>query len=452
MSTVAPAQALRLAAIRICSYRGFPQPIEIRLSETGGSGKCLLLYGENCSGKSSVGKAVRDLLNFRANAVAFDEFKYRHLDPAHPDRSVALVFDDATEAPLNWTPAAGRATGYRQFRDMARARGWLDYRAVWRASEVRWSDYVDVFDPLVDEILSGCQRGTSNETFGQLWERITDAADKNPIKYGARWHALERLQSDIKLFNESLAGFLSELEREANALLREFTLWTSIELKWIRPTSYSSRARREKFSRGSIQMRMLDRSGAALKSPSEFLNEARLTAIGLCLYLAGMIRSIPPRRGDGSTYPRILVLDDVLLSLDMTHRMPLLRVLRDHFRDWQVLLLTHDRAWYEIARQQLIGWMHHELFAVRVGDYEQPILREDQDHLYWAFEFLWKGHVKAAAVHVRTKFELILKWGCHALDLAVKYHPDARKIPSSDFWAALNRSDSVEKRRTVWRG
>ncbi|MCX7934125.1 MAG: glycosyltransferase, partial [Planctomycetota bacterium] len=35
-----------------------------------------------------------------------------------------------------------------------------------------------------------------------------------------------------------------------------------------------------------------------------------------------------------------------------------LRVLREHFTDWQVLLLTHDRVWYEISRQQLPGWAH----------------------------------------------------------------------------------------------
>ena len=60
-----------------------------------------------------------------------------------------------------------------------------------------------------------------------------------------------------------------------------------------------------------------------------------------------------------------------------------------------------------------------------------------RDHLYRALEFLDQGHVKAAAVHVRTKFELVLKWACHQLGLAVKYQPEAHKVPVSDFWAAL---------------
>ena len=183
MSAVAP-KSLRLAAIRICSYRGFPNPIEIKLAANGDKGRSLVLYGENGSGKSSVGKAVRDFLDFRSGAVNFDNYKYRHVDPPNPDRAVTLVFDDATHANLEWKPdPIGRNVAHPQFKDMARALGWLDYRVVWRASDIQHGDSVDVFRQLVEEILPSCQRGTSGETFGQTWEKITVAATKNPIKY-----------------------------------------------------------------------------------------------------------------------------------------------------------------------------------------------------------------------------------------------------------------------------
>jgi len=123
----------------------------------------------------------------------------------------------------------------------------------------------------------------------------------------------------------------------------------------------------------------------------------------------------------------------------MTHRLPLLKLLKSaDFNDWQLLLLTHDRAWYEIAKQQLENWTHCELFAERVGDYDRPMLREDQDHLSQAIDYLTTGDVKASAVYVRTEFELVLKWACTELGLAVKYHPDPRKMSASDFWEAVN--------------
>ncbi len=427
---------LRLSGIRIHGYRGFPHAVGIKLTSSGGNGRSLLLYGENGSGKSSLGKAVRDFLNTRHDAVEFDDFRYRHSKPPDPARSVTLIFDDTSESDLVWNPN-GRDTKHRQFHDMARACGWLDYRVVWRASEVQWGDSAEIFERLVGEILPACQRGASSETFGQTWGQIISLKGSSPTRTNYGRHLVEELERKIEAFNQSLEAFLPELQEEANRLLAEFTPWTSMELEWKRGAQYNSSARRNKFSRGSIRLRMRDRDGESLKKPAEFLNEARITAIGLCVYLAGMARSVPPRRSDGSTYPRILLLDDVLLSLDMTHRLPLLKVLREQFKDWQILLLTHDRAWYEIANQQLENWSHQELFTQRVGDYEQPMLRQDQDHLYTALEFLDQGFIRAAAVYLRTKFELVLQSGCHRLGLPVKYNRDPRKIPASDFWAAL---------------
>lgn len=440
----APPPPLRLAAIHLCGYRAFPNPVTIWLAQhdkdgrVTGPGKNLLLYGENGSGKSSLGKALRDFLDFRPTAIGFDAFKYRHTDPPRDDREIKLVFDNPAEDPLIWTPK-DRNKGHPHFTDMARSRGWLDYRVVWRASEVRWGDSVEIFKPLVEEIVPGCLRGTGTQTFGQAWAKIEATAAHNPTRNAYERHAVESLVTAINGFNTSLEGFLGKLQDQANAFLREFDPWTGIEIKWANGANYNSSSRTLKFSLGRIHLRMKDRDGVPLKNPSEFLNEARLTAVGLCLYLAGMSQSIPPKRADGKTYPRLLVLDDVLLSLDMANRLPLLKLLQtEGFKGWQILLLTHDRAWYEIAKQQLDGWAHHELFTQRVGDYDQPLLREDQDHLMQAIDFLHDGHVKAAAVHVRTKFELVLKWACHELGLAVKYNPDPRKVPASDFWEAVN--------------
>lgn len=214
-------------------------------------------------------------------------------------------------------------------------------------------------------------------------------------------------------------------------------------MEWRYGASYKSGDRRQKFRPGMVLLKMKDRGGDALRNPAECLNEARLTAIGICLYLAGLSRSTPPRRSDNSTFPRILVLDDVLLSLDMAHRLPLLKVLKSsEFNSWQILLLTHDRAWYEIARQRLgDGWMRCELFAQRVGDYEQPLQRLDQDHLDSAIDFLSQGHVKAAAVHIRTKFEEVLKWGCSELRLAVRYELNPRDVSARDFWNAVSGAE-----------
>lgn len=38
------------------------------------------------------------------------------------------------------------------------------------------------------------------------------------------------------------------------------------------------------------------------------------------------------------------MLDDVLIGLDMSDRMPVLDILRQRFADWRIILLTHDKG------------------------------------------------------------------------------------------------------------
>ena len=121
----------------------------------------------------------------------------------------------------------------------------------------------------------------------------------------------------------------------------------------------------------------------------------------------------------------------------MANRLPVIRLLHEFFGDWQLLLFTYDRAWYEIAKQQLDGWKLYELFTVQVGDHERPLVKEDTDHLSRALDFLLAGEVKAAAVHVRTKFEKVLKAGCVRLGVKVPYATNPRTVTANDLWSCL---------------
>ena len=137
-------------------------------------------------------------------------------------------------------------------------------------------------------------------------------------------------------------------------------------------------------------------------------------------------------------YPRLLILDDVLISLDMAHRRPLLDLVEQEFQNWQVFLLTHDRAWYEVAKQHLKGgWKHRELFCVQVGDEERPLSKDDHDHIDRAETFLLQGEPKAAAVHLRTAFEEMLKKFCQELEILVPFTSNHRDITLRGLWSAI---------------
>lgn len=94
------------------------------------------------------------------------------------------------------------------------------------------------------------------------------------------------------------------------------------------------------------------------------MNEARLTAIALAIRL-----SILDRRPTLPNSARILVLDDLLLSLDMSHRDKVLDILLSPtFIDtYQILILTHDRAFYNMCKNRIQdrfekGWIFKEMY------------------------------------------------------------------------------------------
>ena len=69
-------------------------------------------------------------------------------------------------------------------------------------------------------------------------------------------------------------------------------------------------------------------------------------------------------------FDRPLFLDDVVVSLDRSHRGMIQSLLEKEFSDRQVIILTHDREWYTELRHQLgdnNGWTFRSLLP-----YETP--------------------------------------------------------------------------------
>src|SRR5690606_36531217 len=78
------------------------------------------------------------------------------------------------------------------------------------------------------------------------------------------------------------------------------------------------------------------------KDPRAFLSEGHLDSLGLCIFLA----TVKIFNAPGT----LLVLDDVLTSIDRDHRHRVGELLLDEFADYQVILTTHDEHWFELLK------------------------------------------------------------------------------------------------------
>jgi hypothetical protein len=82
--------------------------------------------------------------------------------------------------------------------------------------------------------------------------------------------------------------------------------------------------------------------------PLLHLSESHLDTLGLCYFLA--LRKHEAERNGNF---KVLLLDDVMHSVDAEHRTRVARLLRQEFSDHQIILATHDTYFYDALRKAL---------------------------------------------------------------------------------------------------
>jgi hypothetical protein len=78
-------------------------------------------------------------------------------------------------------------------------------------------------------------------------------------------------------------------------------------------------------------------SGQSVKDPQWVYSDGHLDTVGICIFLA--LRRFKGQQPDD---PKLLVLDDIILSIDLGHARRLIELLKTEFSDHQLLILTHN--------------------------------------------------------------------------------------------------------------
>ena len=154
--------------------------------------------------------------------------------------------------------------------------------------------------------------------------------------------------------------------------------------------------------------------GLDQESPRLTLSEGFRNCLGLCIFLA-MAKRV-------SDTERPLFLDDVVVSLDRTHRGMILELLEKEFSDRQVIILTHDREWYTELRHQLehnSNWLFRTLLP-----YETPETGIRWSHKTTTFSdarALLKGRPDSAASDARKIMDVELPMIAEHLQIRLPY-------------------------------
>lgn len=99
--------------------------------------------------------------------------------------------------------------------------------------------------------------------------------------------------------------------------------------------------------RASTELR-IESFGRKGEDPRALTSEGHLDSLGLCIFLA----FVKKFNQDCS----LIILDDVVTTVDSKHRSHICRLLIEEFQEKQMIVTTHDNLWYEQLHQHQIAY------------------------------------------------------------------------------------------------
>lgn len=406
----------RLYQIAITNFKAF-RKFSLNLE-----GRHLLVYGDNGAGKSSLYWA---LYTFLQSARKPENSIAKYFDPAGPENllniheqasaipkpgEIALTLREvATKIDTTYRISQGDHGTHNQPAILKGdlASDFITYRFFFGFSHFRNSEKFNVWPLFEKEILPFCV-STGGKVPLEAWRLIKDE-NPNPGNYSgpAGTDAFDTFHLNTTTFAGILPGIVDLISDEAQKFYdRHFSLDdpAKVTLKLgvtTPPSSSGSNQPSFVFTKPVVEFGV-QVAGKVVNRPQAFLNEAKLTQLALSIRFAASVVNLH------DSDLKLLVLDDLLVSLDMSNRMKVVEILLTDpsLADYQKIILTHDRGLFEEFRR-MIGVAHTDwCFRMLQGNPKDGIdPKEEKDALEKATDYLNGHDLEAAALQLRKAAE-----------------------------------------------
>jgi len=148
--------------------------------------------------------------------------------------------------------------------------------------------------------------------------------------------------------------------------------------------------------------------------PQKYFSESHLNCFGISFFLASVIAF--------NKENKFLILDDVISSFDSNHRKRFADLLFEKFKDWQIILLTHEEEWFQYIRQlaKKNNWLIDEVKWH--DDNKTTYLEEKPNDIKELIETsIASGNISFLGNPIRKYLEHILKNICLNLEVKLSF-------------------------------
>jgi len=371
--------ALRIQKIDVKAFKAFLD-LSVPLN-----GRDLLVYGKNGAGKSSIYWALYTFLQ-SAQKKSEDVFKY--FDPARPENlinrftttpeaaaiAVSLQSEDGVlDSSYRISKTLHETSGVPKILNGDLASDFITYRILFSFYHYRNSQTINLWQVFEDEMLPFCQ-GDSVKKIFELWVQLREADPFAETKAAgeigyATFRRYNSFDTKVSRFNRALKEVLTRITTEAQAFYdKHFAEPEEIapEKKLMLGVNLALPAKYDREDHQLIRPTVgfeVKIGQEILHKPHSFLNEAKLTQLALSVRFGATLAQLQ------ESPIKLLVLDDLLISLDMSNRMKVVNIiLGDDFADYQKIILTHDLGFFQEIRRHIGHDQHKWHFAKIAGN------------------------------------------------------------------------------------
>lgn len=436
----------RIKELRIQNFKAFQQE---EVFDFGKKGKNVLVYGNNGSGKSSVFWALYTLLQSSTKVDAgvqkyFKDYKESDRDTHQTLKNMFMgeneesfikltSIDMETNKEETYTISHDVINTNKDedtiIQELNLGSDFINYKLLHNFYRGSHKQEVNLWPVFERDIFPFLTEGTQNWLEDIIKEKTKDVP-RSPKGAVASKGRKQRYIDELNALNQKIQDLLTEIQDNANTFIKE-EFFNGEDVIRITPTFT------QKFKFDNVRHNLWgnDRDGhrhdqlriklsveifevnpephwKAIERVQSFLNEAQLTRIAIGIRI-GALRTRPLEAAKF----KVLVLDDMLISLDLSNRMDVVRIILNKeqkeslkfFDGFQKFILTHDKGFFNLIRRNTDeeDWVYYN-FHKDESDNSPPSIKSDLTPLQKAVRYFEEDEFENCGNELRKEAEAIL--------------------------------------------